>query len=310
MVLTRRHLLDTIGTAGVAALAGCSGMNSLSSKSSEPEYRLRIEPVEASLIEHALYEPDDGPLFGAPARAALDAILPEGQHTTYGYKPLPTDAYVGYEGTYYQTKHIVTGRERTERSLVRVDTVVDDEVPDSALLIDNLRRPSARTLKILHAYTQSDGKSSAAELLRDDAYVLRRPAELESRLGTGDLDNRVVTMAEDGAWAYRVNVTTEHIIEPAYTAFAAEVAGSRDVFREVVLGSRIDAELVSDNLSAEVRSIIEEALSAEMYAETPPLSDAYEGTLRALGLHDVEQAKNGQLLWYNEQLHRYSLYIV
>ncbi|ESP89762.1 hypothetical protein K933_02226 [Candidatus Halobonum tyrrellensis G22] len=249
-------------------------------------------------------------MFGAPARTALDAILPEGRYTTYGYKPLPTDAYVGYEGAYYQTKHIVTGRERTERSLVRVDTVADDEVPDSALLVDNLERPSARTLKILHTYTQSEGKSSAADLLRDDAYVLRRPAELESRLGTGDLDNRVVTMTESGAWAYRVTVTTERIVEPAYTAFAAEVAGSRDVFREVVLGSRVDAELTADSLSADVRSIIEEAVSAEMYAETPPLSDAYEATLGALGLHDVEQAKNGQLLWYNEQLYRYSLYIV
>lgn len=104
MVLIRRRLLHTIGTAGVAALAGCSGINSLGSESSEPGYRLRIESVEASLIEHALYEPNDGALFGVPARAALDAILPEGQHTTYGYKPLPTDVYVGYEGTYYQTK--------------------------------------------------------------------------------------------------------------------------------------------------------------------------------------------------------------
>ena len=310
MVLTRRRLLHATSIAGVAALAGCSGMNSLGSDSSEPEYRLRIEPIEVSLVEHALYEPSGDGLFGTPAQTALDAILPEGQHTTYGYKPLPSDAYVEYEKAYYQTKHIVTGRKQMERSLVRVDTVPEDEVPDNALLIDRLGRPSGRTLKILHSYTQSGGKSGTAKLLRDDAYVLRRPAELESRLRTGDLDGRVVTMTESGTLAYRVNVMTEQIVEPAYMAFAAEVAGSRDAFREVVLGSRIDAEFTSDGLSAEVQSIIEEALSTEMYAETPPLSDAYEEALRKFGLRNVDQVKNGQLLWYNEELYRYSLYIV
>ena len=310
MVLTRRRLLHATSMAGIAALAGCSGMNSLDSESSESEYRLRIEPIETSLTEYALYEPNDDELFGTPAQTALSAILPEGQHTTYGYKPLPSDAYIEYEGAYYQTKHIVTGRKQMERSLVRVDTVPEDEVPDSALLIDSLKRPSTRTLKILHSYIQSDGKGSATELLRDDAYVLRRPAELESRLGMGDLDGRVVTMTESGTWAYRVDVMTEQIVEPAYTAFAAEVAGSRDGFREVVLGSRIDAEFTSDGLSAEVQSIIEETLSTEMYAETSPLSDAYEEALGTLGLRTVDQVKNGQLLWYNEELYRYSLYIV
>jgi len=53
-------------------------------------------------------------------------------------------------------------------------------VPDDAVLIDTLEQPSARALKILHSYTHTDGETSTAELLRGDAYVLRRPSERES----------------------------------------------------------------------------------------------------------------------------------
>jgi len=30
---------------------------------------------------------------------------------------LPTDAYVEYEGSYYQTKYVVTGRQQIERQI-------------------------------------------------------------------------------------------------------------------------------------------------------------------------------------------------
>jgi len=37
-----------------------------------------------------------------------------------------------------------------------------------------------------------------------------------SRLATGDLDGRVVTMTESGTWAYRVRVTREQIVETVH----------------------------------------------------------------------------------------------
>src|SRR6056297_3244335 len=110
--------------------------------------------------------------------------------------------------------------------------------------------------------------------LRGDTYVLRRPAELESRLATGDLDDRVVTMTESGTWAYRVRSTSEQIVETAYTALAVEVANSRPAFREVVFGSRSDAELTSPALPTEAQEILDQAIARETYTETAPLSES------------------------------------
>ncbi|WP_279529599.1 hypothetical protein [Halospeciosus flavus] len=293
----------------LTALAGCTTDSVLSSGKSTTEYSLSIDSIEASPVDHALYRPGDGELFGKPARTALDAILPDGRHTTYGYMPLPSDAYVTREGTYYQTKHVVTGRKRMERHLVRVDPVPKEEVPSDAVLIDTLEQPSARALKILHSHAQTGGETSTSELLRGDTYVLRRPAELDSRLVTGDLDGRVVTMTESGTWAYRVRVSREPIVETAYTALAVEVADSRARFREVVFGSRIDAELAPAELPTDAQAILENAIGQETYTETAPISDGFDTLLEALGLGAVDRAANGKLLWYDGQLYRYSLYI-
>ena len=309
MAPTRRRVLQLAGTTTLTALAGCSVPGAFGSDGTTSEYRLHVDPIDASLIEYVLYEPDNGALVGDPARTALTAILPDGRHTTYGYKPLPSGAYVEHEGVYYQTKHIVTGRTEIERPLVRVDPVPKEQVPEDAILIDTLEQPSARTLKILHSYTQTDGGTSTADQLRGDAYVLRRPAELESRLVTGDLDGRVVTMTESGTWAYRVHVTHEQIVETAYTALAVEVAASRDQFREVIFGSRIDAELTANNLPGNTQDIREQTISQETYSETPPLSEGFDTLLEALGLGAVDTMANGKLLWYDGSLYRYALYV-
>lgn len=306
---TRRALLRGAATAGATALAGCAALPSLGDDDPTTTYTLTADGVDASPVEHALYEPDDDALFGDPARTALDAILPDGRHTTHGYRPLPEDAYVRHGGSYYRTASIVTGRERIERPLVRVDPVADESVPADAVLVDDLDRVSARVIKVLHAYTQTDGESGAADLLRGDAYVLRRPAELESPLAAGDLDGRVVTMTESGAWAYRVRVDREPVTETAHTALALEVATSRAAFREVVFAARIDAAVDPDDLSAGERELLETCLDRGRYSESAPVSQAFDGVLATLGLGDVDTAANGRLLWYDEALYRYGMYV-
>jgi hypothetical protein len=306
---TRRTLLQTVGAVSVSALAGCSTTDLIGGDDPSRTYTLDIDRIEATPTNYALYEPDDGALFGDPGRAALDRILPDGRYTTYGYEPLPDDAYVAYDGSFYQTEQIVTGRKELSRTLVRVESVPSEEVPESATLLDTLEQPSARVLKILHSYTQTGGETSSAELLRDDAYVLRRPIELESRLATGALDGQVVTMTESGAWAYRVHVSRERIVETEYTAVAIEVAESRAEFRDVVFASRIDAELTEDALAAGVRDLLEQAIERGRHAETTPLSTDFETLLDALGLGDVDRVANGRLLWYDDALFRYGLYI-
>lgn len=303
----RRRALQTIGATTLTALAGCAA-GVFGSGRSRTEYSLDLEPISASPVEHALYEPGDDTLFGDPARTALAEILPDGRYTTYGYEPLPDDAYVEHGGTYYRTENVVTGREEIERTLVRVASVPEAEVPDDAVVVDALDRPSARVVKILHGNAVSDGESSSAELLDGDAYVLRRPAETESRLATGELGGRVVTMTESGNWAYRLDVTRERVTETAYTALAVAVADSRERFREVVFGSRVDAELAPGDLSADVRTLLEEAVRKDTYEETTPLSEAFEALLAALGL-ETDETVNGRLLWYDGGFYRYGLYV-
>lgn len=74
MVPTRRRLLQVGGAAMLPALAGCTAGGLFGSNEPTTEYTLSIDSIEVDPIEHALYEPDDGTVFGAPARTALDAL--------------------------------------------------------------------------------------------------------------------------------------------------------------------------------------------------------------------------------------------
>jgi hypothetical protein len=119
MVSTRRRFLRTTGAASLAALAGCSRSVFSGSDPETTEYVLSVDRIDAAPTAHARYSPSDDELFGVPARAALDDILLDGRHTTYGNRPLPGDAYVEHGGSYYQTTYVVTGRERLERTIDR-----------------------------------------------------------------------------------------------------------------------------------------------------------------------------------------------
>lgn len=311
MTLRRRHVLRAAAVASLTAVAGCASDALSADGEGRRTYSLNVDRIPASPVEHALYEPDDGDeLFGDPARDAIDAVVPDGRHTTYGWKPLSAGLYVEREGTYYQTKHVVTGRKPVERTLVRAESLPDDEEPpEDAVLVDSLRRPAARVVKILHSHAQTGGEGGGSELLRGDAYVLRRPAEIESALGSGELDGRTVVMKEGGPWNYRLRTTRERIVETAHTLLAVEVADSPKAFRDVVFASRIDAELDADDLSGEAREILEAAVGGDAYEETTPLSDAYDGLLDRLGLGRVDEFANGRLLWYDDELSRYALYV-
>lgn len=309
MALHRRDALALGSSAVLTALAGCSAGALTGDGADRKTYSLDVERIDASPVEHALYRPDPDSLFGESAETALAAVLPDGRHTTYGYEPLPTDAYVEHDGSYFQTKSVVTGRKRMARDLVRVTTVPKTDVPDGAVLVDSLDRASARAVKILHSHARSDGQSSSAELLRDDAYVLRRPAELEGDLATGELDGRVVTMTESGARAYRIGVSRERIAEPAVTTLAVQVVDDREAFREVVFASRIDVELASETLPTGARTVVEHAIARDVYEETTPLSEQFERALSALDLRSVDRFVNGRRLWYDGEYYRYALYV-
>jgi len=307
MVLNRRTALHLAGTTVATALAGCASFTLGSSTDPKQEYSLSLDQIEQPLVEYVLYHPGED-VYDQPAHRALAEILPDGRHTTYGYKPLPEDAFVAHDERYYQTKIVVTGERRMERPFVRVTPIPEDQVPEDILMVDSLARPVGRVIKILHSYTVTNGESGSADLLRDDAYVLRRPYELNSRL-TDDLDGQIVAMDSDGHWAYRINVTTEHLYEPAYTTLAIEVATTTDAFRDIAFAARVDTRLDPAELDTPVQQLLEQIIAQDTYRETTPLSTAYTNLLDALNLEQVETASNGHHLWYDDTLYRYGLYI-
>jgi hypothetical protein len=316
---SRRRLLQTAAPAVLAGVAGCTS-GGFSDTDQSTEYTLSIDTIDASPIEHALYEPSDDALFGDPARTALAAILPDGTHRTYGFTPLPEDSYVAGEERYFQTDSAITGRQEMDRTLVRVESLdgnavgesdgdeSDERTDEEALHVDTLARPSARVIKILHSNSATRGAGASADLLRDDAYVLRRPAERDSQLATGDLDGRVVTMTADGGFPYRVSVTTESIRETEYTTRAIPVADDEAAFREVVFAAEIDADLEGESLPTAARELLDRTLGGK-HTESMPLSTAFEAVLAALGVANADESLNGELLWYADQLYRYGLYI-
>jgi len=307
MVLQRRTLLQLAGTTIATALAGCSSLTSGTSTTEKKEYTLSIDRIDQPLVEYVRYQPGDS-VYDQPAHRALSDILPDGRHTTYGYEPLPADAYVAHDGRYYQTKIVVTGEQRMERPFVRATPIPEDEVPDDVIAVDSLAQPVGRVIKIHHSDTVSDGKSGSSDLLHDDAYVLRRPYELNSRL-TDDLDGEIVAMDADGHWAYRIDVTTEYLSEPAYTTLAIDIADTTDAFRDIAFATRVDTRLDPSELDESVRQLLEQSVARERYRETTPLSTEYSNLIDALDLEDVETASNGHHLWYDDTLYRYGLYI-
>jgi len=304
--LDRRSLLQAVGASTLTVLAGCSGPGRLvGSGSDRREYALDVDRIDQSLVEHALYEPGDDPVFGQPARRALDAILPDGRYATRGYEPLPQDSYVRHEGRFYRTVVVVTGRESTERRLVSATPVADEDAPAEAPTAEELSRADARVVKILHSYAVT-GRSRPPELLRDGAYVLRRPAERDGAIADR-LDGDVVRLDDEGP-AYRLRVETADIRESVYTALAVEVAPDEATFREVVFASRVDVELAPGDLAKPSRELLERAIDRGPYRETAPLSDRFTSLLDALGVGAVQEGVTGRLLWYDGDLHRYAFY--
>lgn len=306
-MVSRRRSLQFAGTALAVALAGCSS-GVLGTDASRTEYELDVHRFDAALVPWALYEPDDDELFGQPARTALDAILPDGRYSALGYVPLWEGNYVEHDGRYYRTETVVTGRAERTRPVVRVDSVGEDAVPEDPVVIDSLDQPSARPIKILHSHAASGGASGTSDLLRGDAYVMTRPAERDSRLVTGDLDGRVVTMGENGGFPYRVEVRREQITLTEHTVLAVEVADSREAFREVVLGSRVDADLETADLPSNARDLLDRAIERGTYRETGEPSEAFETLLRRLDI-DPDESAVGRIIWDGDSLFDAALYV-
>ena len=307
MVHSRRQLLQAAGVSTLAGLAGCTTIDSLVGDDGSEAYRLEITPFAESLSESTLYEPSSNEPFAEPAETALSAVLPDGEHTTYGFKSVPDDVYVEHDGRYFQLIYVVSGRREIERDTISLEPIEKAaELPAELPQPDEFSRTTERVLTVLHVSQAGGADSPLADELDNGGYVLRRPAERESRLATGELDGTVFAMTDGTAFAYRIRRTTNTRSEPRYVLRAIEVADSEPVFTETLRATEIDVELNAETLSTAVTTVLAEAIGRP-YTEPRPISDAFDATLKLLAVDTTELPVFNATLWYDEQAFRYSV---
>jgi len=194
-----------------------------------------------------------------------------------------------------------------DRTVVRADRLDLGSVSAETVPADSLSAVSGRIVEILHEYHATDGSGGSDDLLRAGAYVLRRPAELADSVSE-ELDDAAVTMDPGGNWAYHVSLATERITERVVETFAVAVAGDQQTFRDVVPPPASTRK--STTRAWTTRSGVRSGTSSSSARRarrrrSPP----FERLPERLGLGDVGVGRNGRLLWYDERLYRYGLYV-
>lgn len=306
MVHARRQLLQAAGFATVAGLAGCTMREVLNGADSE-SYHLEIEPFGESLIESTLYEPSTNEPFAEPAETALSAVLPDGEHTTYGFKPTPEEAYVEDDGQFFQLTYVVSGRRAIERDVILLEPLDDETaLPEEPPQPEEFTQTTKRVLTLLHTHHLTGADSPVDDELDNGEYVLRRPAERESRLASGELDETVFAMTDGSAFAYRIHRKTNRLREPRYVLRAIPITDSETEFTETLRATEIDSELNPETLAPGVETIIEEAIM-QSYSEESPISDSFDSTLGLLNVDTAELPLFNAALWYDEAPYRYSV---
>lgn len=307
MTQSRRRFCQAVGVSTLAGFAGCTTTESLLGDDDPETYQLELDPFGKPLVESTLYEPSSNEPFAEPAETALEAVLPDGEHTTYGFKPVPDEAYVEHDGQYFQLTYVISGRREIERDIISVEPIeAESELPDEPPQPDEFSQSTERVLTVLHVSQAGGADSPLADELDNGRYVLRRPAEREGQLATGELDETVFSMTDGTAFAYRIHRTTSTLREPRYVLRAIEVADSEIAFTETLRATEIDVELNPDTLTTEVNAVLAEA-TGQPYTEARPISDAFDATLKLLDVDTAELPVFNATLWYDEQAFRYSV---
>lgn len=313
---SRRTLLAAIGSTGVAALAGCSDLAS----PQRLEYALHVDRLERPITAYARWTPDDRETpWATEQRSAWETAVTGGRYTTYGYPPLPADEYTEHEGTYYRLHVDITGSERIERSVLRLEWVgrVDelDDVPEHVARDD---LPPLDRNNVMPAYfaarAREYGGSAPWDAVERGGTVYRHLDAAESELAPTP-EHEYVRVHDT---VLSVEVTQERLVEPAYTATATKVADSAAAFERVADAALVDVRLRSRDLSTAVRDLLRRTVGLDVYREETPLSDTYRELLVLLGFHDLLElssdadrgdARNGLYLKFDDEYHRYSCYV-
>jgi hypothetical protein len=272
-----------------------------------------MDRIGESLAPKVLWEPEDHHSVPFNNRnEAVRATAAGDRPTTYGYRPIPTDQYVEYDGTYYALDIVVTGVTEIDRHVLRLMWVGDtDDLEDPPEAIEHGDLPPIDRHAVKPAYfaaraREHDG-GAPWDIIEEGGYVYRHLDDTTSELAPEPEHDHV----RFNETILKVTVETKTLTEPAYTGVRIPIADSRAAFERSLDGSMVDARIEKSTLSGEAKTI----LSRGEYTEETPLSQAYEEVIRALGLRellhtdDPPTAENGLHVSYDGTYYRFGLYV-
>ena len=280
---TRRAFLTAAAT---AAVAGCNTLRSRNDRAAE--FTLTLRAIDGELADHALWEPPerDTP-FAAVRREAWQAAVSGRRYTNYGYPAVPDGEYTEHDGTYYRLHDVVTGRERIERSVLRLTWVGDAEADDAPDATPRDALPPIDRNAVMPAYFAARAREydggAPWDVIEQGGFVYRHLDRIESELAPTPEHEYVAV--HDTVLA--VDVSQETLVEPAHTAVATRVATSAAEFGRVADAALVEERVSLSALGTETRELLGRVLTQEEYTESVPLSDAFETLLAELGFRDA-----------------------
>lgn len=227
--------------------------------------------------------------------------------------------YTEREGTYYGVDTFVSGRERIDRSILRLEWVGrTDELDDVPPYTVRSDLPPTDQHPALIAYLAARAREydggAPWDAIERGGFVYRTLDRVESELAPNPAHEYV--RVHDTI--LRVDVSNEPLVEPVHAATAVPVADSRDAFARIADAALVDARLSRSDLSERGRLILDRAKGQQGYEETTPLSAEYRAVLEGLQLHEYlhtssESAEhtgmNGRHLALDDEYYRYGLYL-
>lgn len=284
---SRRELLAGGLTVAFAGFAGCLGVfgdrNDGDESSATGRLEFALHRVDGPLHEARVVSADDPP--DSWADGAFEAAVADDRFTTQYRKPFFARAddpvYARHDGAYYELDSVIVDEVAETRPVLRLSFVDEDAAESSVVDADSLPGADRDAVRVAHMAARARGNPGGypVGLVQRGGYVYRRPVGIdESRL-----------LADDGPEYVRyrdrvhaVSVQRERFHEPVYRATAERLAERAERMEAILRAHFVAARFGADDVSADARELLQEAMGSERYAETHPYSDAYVEVLRAM----------------------------
>ncbi|WP_231554205.1 hypothetical protein [Halobellus rufus] len=322
---TRRRLVATGGALVTAALGGCSQPFTGRSETGSRQLALSLSPLDGPLRER--YVVDLTKTRPSWDEEAFNATLNGSTYTTQYHTPFfargdddPT--YARRNGTYYHLdSHVVDERTVTHPvlRLYEVGRADDLETIPDHVSHSSLPEADQHAVQIAHFAARARGNVGGVPsgLVERDGYVYRNDDAVSASELLADAGPSHVEFRDT---IYEVAVARETFHEAVYEADVDPVADADAEIETILRAELLDARVPREELPAEEREILREAMG-ESYRESHPYSSAFDSLLKRFGHwtyldgnvekdSGVESGFHRRFLMYGDRYFTYTLRFV